>query len=76
MLNSALPLYQVTHDPLYFYKLMYLDGTNASSISGGIIDSICTAIDDIMLNLKSQKHPNFLLLTAGKDKIADNIQST
>ena len=62
----------VCHEKAYFKKLMDMNGTQCALISGGISCSMMDCLNDIGHFSHRHTLPT-LLITAGKDKVVDNL---
>lgn len=62
----------VCHDKNYWRKLNFIDGTALPIVSGGICDGMADAVGDTVAFAHKHTLPT-LVLTAGKDKIVDNV---
>jgi|DEB0MinimDraft_12_1074336.scaffolds.fasta_scaffold117220_1 alpha-beta hydrolase superfamily lysophospholipase len=62
----------VCHDKAYWRKLCNLDGTALPIVTAGISDTMMDAVKDCVDFAHKHTLPT-LLITAGKDKIVDNV---
>ena len=72
ILSPMINVHWVCHEKAYFKKLMDMNGTVFPLLSGGISCSMIDCINDV--GTFSHRHTlPVLLLTAGKDKVVDNL---
>lgn len=70
-LNPLMQAHWVCHDPMYWRKLQYVDGTALAVVSGGLGWSMMYAVSDCV-NFAHRHTLPTLVVTAGKDKVVDN----